>query len=46
MIESLGWQAAQRRLGIKIWVRRTPTKQELEAAVRESGLSILTLLPG
>jgi uncharacterized protein YbjT (DUF2867 family) len=45
LIEQLGWRAAQRRLGIKIHVGRTPTLNELEQAVRESGLSIITLTP-
>lgn len=43
IIEQLGWKAAQRRLGIAIHVHRTPTQEELEQAVRESGLSIITL---
>ena len=45
IIERLGWQAAQRRLGIRIHVNRTPTLSELNEAVRESGLSLVRLSP-
>jgi hypothetical protein len=41
----MGWEPAQRRLGIAIPVRRTPTVAELEDAVRTSGLSIVRLHP-
>ena len=43
VIERLGWQAAQRPLGVRIHVGRIPTLSELEAAVREYDLSTLTL---
>ena len=43
MIEQIGWQAAQRQLGLKIHVGRTPSLPELEAAVREFNLASLTL---
>ena len=43
VIEKFGWKAAQRRLGIKINVGRTPTIEELSDAVRSSGLSIIRL---
>ncbi|MEP6463282.1 MAG: hypothetical protein ABJC62_07690 [Frankiaceae bacterium] len=43
VIERLGWQAAQRRLGIKISVGRIPTAEELADAVRRSGLSLIRL---
>ncbi len=43
MIDRLGWQAAQRRLGIRINVGRPPTRDELVEAVRKSGLSIVRL---
>lgn len=45
IIDELGWKQAQRRLGISIHVGRTPTLDELEQAVRESGLSIIALTP-
>mgnify|MGYP000005730113 CR=1 FL=1 len=45
VIEELGWQRAQRRLGLRIHVRRAPTLAELEEVVRTSGLSIVTLTP-
>jgi hypothetical protein len=40
-IRRLGWKAAQRRLGVRIRVQRDPTREELAAAVRDSGLSIV-----
>jgi hypothetical protein len=40
-IRRLGWKAAQRRLGVRITVEREPTREELAAAVRDSGLSIV-----
>ncbi len=43
LIEQFGWQAAQRRLGIKIHTQRTPTLAELQQLVSESGLSVITL---
>lgn len=43
VIDRLGWQAAQRRLGIRINVGRPPTRGELVEAVGESGLSIVRL---
>ncbi len=45
IIDEIGWKQAQRRLGISIQVGRTPTLDELEEAVRESGLSVITLTP-
>jgi len=39
LFERLGWQAAERRLGVKVRVRRQPTRDELLAAVRDSHLS-------
>jgi hypothetical protein len=44
-IEELGWKAAQRRLGIKIHVRRIPTHEELVDMIRTTGMSILSLTP-
>jgi F420H(2)-dependent quinone reductase len=43
VIDGLGWQAAQRRLGIRVNVGRAPTRAELTEAVRTSGLSIVRL---
>lgn len=43
VIDRLGWQAAQRRLGIGVNVGRAPTQEELTEAVREAGLSIVRL---
>jgi hypothetical protein len=34
---------ARRRLGLGIHVGRTPTRDELEPAARDSGLSVITL---
>jgi hypothetical protein len=45
IIDELGWKQAQRRLGISIHVGRTPTLDELEQAVRQSGLSVISLKP-
>lgn len=45
LIEELGWQTAQRRLGIKITVGRTPTLQELQDAVTRTGLSMVRVHP-
>lgn len=42
-IEELGWQTAQRRLGIKIHVGRTPTHEELADMIRTTGMSIISL---
>jgi hypothetical protein len=44
-IEALGWEAAQRRLGIRVNVGRAPTRDELADAVRRSGLSIVLFDP-
>jgi hypothetical protein len=44
-IEELGWQAAQRRLGLRITVGRTPTRDELAGTIRASGLSIVVFEP-
>lgn len=43
VIDRLGWQAAQRRLGIRIRVGRAPTHAELVDAVRRAGLSLVRL---
>ena len=43
VIDRLGWQAAQRRLGIRVNVGRAPIRAELIEAVRTSGLSIVRL---
>ena len=44
-IGELGWKAAQRRLGIRIHVGRTPTRDELLEAIRASGLGIVVFEP-
>jgi hypothetical protein len=44
-IKQLGWQAAQRRLGIKIHVSRTPTHEELVDMIHTTGMSIISLTP-
>jgi hypothetical protein len=46
VIHQLGWRAAQRRLGIRVNVGRTPTPEELVEAVRAAGLSIVRLALG
>ena len=43
VIERLGLRTGQRRLGITIHSRRTPSPSELEAAVRDFDLARLTL---
>ncbi|MGY1669537.1 nitroreductase/quinone reductase family protein [Geodermatophilus sp. SYSU D00710] len=43
LIEEMGWRAAQRRMGIRITVGRTPTLEELQDAVSRSGLSLIRL---
>ena len=43
LIDELGVPAAQRRLGIRVNVDRTPTHDELSDAIRASGLSIVLL---
>jgi hypothetical protein len=43
VLARIGWQAAGRRLGIKVRSRRTPTTAELEEAVYEYHLSSLIL---
>lgn len=43
VIEEVGVDQAQRRLGIKINVDRTPTRDELLDAVRREGLSFVEL---
>jgi hypothetical protein len=43
LIDGLGWKAAQRRMGIRITVGRTPTLDELQEAVIRSGLSLVRL---
>jgi hypothetical protein len=44
-IDELGWQAAQRRLGIRVNAGRAPTREELAEAIRTSGLSIVVFDP-
>ncbi|MGZ4620155.1 MAG: hypothetical protein ACXV3F_15960, partial [Frankiaceae bacterium] len=44
-IERLGWKGAQRRLGVKLTVHRTPTHEELADAVRRDRLSVVRLQP-
>lgn len=43
LIDELGWQTAQRRMGIRITVGRTPTLEELQDAVTRSGLPLVGL---
>ncbi len=43
LITRLGWRAAQRRLGIRIPVRRQPTGAEVAGSVARSGLSLVRL---
>lgn len=43
LFEALGWQAAQRRLGVRVNVGRAPTREELAAVVERSGLSLVRL---
>ena len=45
VIGRLGWKAAQRQLGMKINVRRTPTHPELVQAVSHEHLSLIRLQP-
>lgn len=45
LIEQIGWKAAQRRLGIRINVRRTPTVDELRDEARRSGLALVRIGP-
>lgn len=45
VIDEIGWQAAQRRLGLRVNARRTPTRDEIAAAVRRSKLSIVVFDP-
>lgn len=45
LFERLGWQAAERRLGVKVRPRRQPTREELLAAVGDSRLSAVELEP-
>jgi len=42
-IEELGLKQSQRRLGVRINVDRTPTREELISAIRRSGLSIVRI---
>jgi hypothetical protein len=44
-IDELGWQVAQRRLGIRVNAGRAPTREELAEAIRTSGLSIVVFDP-
>lgn len=43
VVERLGWQAAQRRLGLQINVRRNPTVEELRDVVVRSGLALVRI---
>lgn len=46
LTERIGMQAAKRQFGLDIHVDRMPTVAELEAAVREHGLTTITLTIG
>lgn len=46
LIDQLGWERAQRRLGIRINVRRVPTVDELRDEIGRSGLSLVRIEPG
>lgn len=41
LIDEIGWRKAGRELGVRINVDRRPTLDELEAAVRRAGLSVI-----
>ncbi len=45
MIEQIGWQAAGRKIGLKVTAGRAPTVAELEEAVRQYDLATITLTP-
>jgi len=45
MIERIGWQKAQRQLGISLPSGRAPTVLELKDAASEYGWSVITLTP-
>jgi hypothetical protein len=45
MIGRIGWQRAQRQLGISLPGGRVPTALELKDAAREYGWSVITLTP-
>jgi hypothetical protein len=45
LIGEIGWEKAGRQLGIKINDGRRPTREELEAMIRKSGLSVVWLDP-
>jgi hypothetical protein len=45
-IQRIGWKAAQRQLGMKINVRRAPTRAELVEAASREHLSLIRLQPG
>ena len=45
VIERIGWRAASRQVGLTVHVGRTPTLTELEQAVREYHLGVVTLTP-
>ena len=45
MINRIGWEKAQRQLGISLPGRRVPTLVELNDAAREYGWSVITLTP-
>lgn len=43
LFDEIGWRKAGRQLGVRVNVDRRPTRQELEDAVRRSGLSVVWL---
>jgi hypothetical protein len=45
-IERIGWQGAQRRLGLTIHVGRVPSRTELEDAARQYHIAVLILAAG
>lgn len=45
ILREMGWKAGQRRLGLRISVKRMPTRDELVDVVRRTGLSVITLAP-
>lgn len=45
LFDHLGWRAAQRRLGVRVTVRRQPTRSEIQSAVSASGLSAVEVTP-
>lgn len=43
IVEQLGWQAAQRRLGVRVNVERDPTLGELQEMISRSGLALVRI---